>query len=157
MANDDKFFTAVNGTVRFMRMHRRLIESKVGELGLPRTSHRALMYLSKKERLPSQKELACHLELTPAAVTGILQRLEADGYIKRTLGTDNRFNEIEITEKGRNTVKRSQEFFKEIDSAMFSGFTDAEMELYTAFLDRITKNAERELSSNELSGKEKCK
>ena len=125
-------------------MHRSLIESRVGEIGLARTPHRALMFLSRREKLPSQKELAVHLELTPAAVTGILKRLEADGYIERSIGADNRFNEIVITEKGRLTVEHSKDIFKEIDSKLFIGFSDSELDEYIAFLDRIRENAEKQ-------------
>ena len=146
---DDKNFAAINGMVRLCRIHRGLIESKVGEMGIPGTAHRALMYISGKGRLEAQKELAEHLKLTPAAITGVLQRLEADGYIERTLGSDNRVNEITLTEKGRNTVVISRERFREIDAEMFRGFSEEELFCFIEMLERIRKNAEEASASAE--------
>lgn len=135
--------SATNKMIRLCRIHRNLIESKVGEIGMPRTAHRALMHLSKSGHLTSQRELADHLEITPAAVTGVLQRLEADGYIKRTLGSDNRYNEISITEKGIKTVEISRGAFREVDLSVFDDFTSDEIDLFISFLDKAKKNVEK--------------
>ena len=97
----------------------------------------------------SQKELALHLEITPAAVTGILQKLELDGYIERTLGEDNRFNEIKITEKGKTIVDKTRVIFSDIDKCLFKDFKEEEMNDLIAFLDRINKNIEEE-NDNEM-------
>lgn len=140
--NEEKYYTAVNKTIRFCRMHRSLIESKIKTIGIPRTAHRALMYLEKNGTLSSQRALAEHLEITPAAVTGVLQRLEADGYIERTLGTDNRYNETTITEKGITAIEMSKGIFRDVDKAMFEGFSDEELEVYVSFLERMKENAE---------------
>ena len=90
-----------------------------------------------------KEELAEHLEITPAAVTGVLQRLEGEGYIERTLGADNRFNEISITEKGRETVKLSREAFRKVDRAIFDGLNDEEVDVFIEIVGKIKKNAEK--------------
>lgn len=141
--NDDIVASATNKMIRICRIHRNLIEFKVGEIGMPRTAHRALMHLAKSGHLTSQRELAEHLEITPAAVTGVLQRLEADGYIERTLGSDNRYNEISITEKGIETVEISKGAFREVDLSIFDGFSGEEINLLIGFLDKAKKNAEK--------------
>ena len=143
---EDKNFAAINKMIRICRMHRGMIETSVGALGLQRTAHRALMYISKQGKITSQKELAVFLEISPAAVTGVLQRLEADGYVSRTLGADNRFNEIAITEKGRETVARSCEMFRTLDASLFSDFSKEEIDTFIMLLDKIRKNAEHSLS-----------
>lgn len=143
---EDKNFTAINKMIRICRMHRGMLETSVGTLGLQRTAHRTLMYISKRGKITSQKELAAFLEISPAAVTGVLQRLEADGYVSRTLGEDNRFNEISITEKGKETVTRSCEMFRTLDASLFTDFTPEEMDDFIILLDKIRKNAEQNLS-----------
>ncbi len=141
--NDERVYTAINRLIRTCRIHRNLIESKIGEIGMPRTAHRALMHLSKNGRLLSQKELAEHLEITPAAMSGVLSRLEEDGYIERTLGTDTRYNELTITDKGRETVENSREIFREVDRALFCGFSNDELDSFIILIDKIKKNAEK--------------
>ena len=121
-------------------MHKSLIESRVKEIGIHRTQHRILMRLARHGKLPSQKELAEKLEVTPAAITIALKKIENNGYITRTLGKDSRFNEIEITEKGRALVKLTRETFMETDRSLFKGFTEEELKLYISCLDKIQKN-----------------
>lgn len=128
------------------RMHRHLIEERVRDIGLHRTAHMMLMHLSRVKNSPSQRELADHFSITPAAVTGILKNLERDGYITRNAGRDTRFNEIALTEKGRETVVRSRRLFHDVDQAMFSDFTEAELETYIHALEKIQSslNARKE-------------
>jgi DNA-binding MarR family transcriptional regulator len=117
-----------------------MLDMKVKNIGIRRTEHRTLMMLAKRDMIPSQKMIAEKLDVTPAAVTGILKRLENDGYISRTLGNDNRFNEIKITEKGRATVKFSREMFESADKSLFDGFSEEELDMYITCLEKIKKN-----------------
>jgi DNA-binding MarR family transcriptional regulator len=98
------------------------------------------MRLARCGKLPSQKELAERLEVTPAAITIALKKLESNGYVSKTLGRDSRYNEIEITEKGRELVKLTRETFSRTDKSLFSGFTDDELKFYIECLDKIQKN-----------------
>ncbi len=138
MEND--VFLAVNKLIKIQRKHKCLIDTHVAEIGIHRTQHRILMHLARKGNLPSQKELAEHLEVTPAAVTGALQKLEADNYIERKLGVDNRFNEINITEKGRVVVENTRALFSRVDNSLFEGFSQKELTNFIFSLDKILAN-----------------
>lgn len=136
----DKRMHAVDMMIRTEHMHRAMIEGRVHEIGVHRTQHRILMHLARNECLPSQKELADHLNITPAAVTGALKKIERDGYIERTLGQDNRYNEIRITDKGRELVKLTRRLFSEADLAMFEGLDEGEISAYVRTLEKIQNN-----------------
>jgi len=139
--SENNTFNAVNMLISTNRMHKRLIDSSVcANIGLHRTQHIILMHLSRKERLPSQKELAEHLNITPAAVTGALKKLEIGGYIERSAGDDNRFNEIFITELGKHVVEETKAMFSKIDAGMFSGFSSEELSILIGYLERMQKN-----------------
>ncbi len=138
-----KLETAVNMMIRTDRMHKCLIDSKVHDIGIHRTQHRILMHLARHGKLPSQKELAEHLDITPAAVTGALKKIEHDGYIKRTLGQDNRFNEVKITEKGREIVEKTKKLFLATDRSLFEGFTEEELDIYVSFLEKMQNNMKK--------------
>ncbi len=143
--DENKLRSAVDCMIRTDRMHKCAIDRAVKEIGIHRTQHRILMHLARHEgTIPSQKELAEHLDITPAAVTGAIKSIEKDGYIVRKLGHDNRFNEIKITEKGRALVKKTHELFSKTDSAMFSGFTDSELDMYVSFLEKIQENIRKQ-------------
>ncbi len=141
---DTKLSKAINMMIKTDHMHRSLIDSRVGSLGIHRTHHRILMHLAIRDKLPSQKELADHLNITPAAVTGAIQKIEKQGYIERTLGHDNRYNEIRITEKGRELVTQTKIMFSEADSSMFEGFTDEELDIYIACLEKLQGNIRKQ-------------
>ena len=139
--SENSAFYAVNMLISTTRMHKRLLDSCVCDnIGLHRTQHIILMHLARKERLPSQKELAEHLSITPAAVTGALKKLEIGGYITRSSGDDNRFNEISITELGKSVVEETKTMFAKIDASLFDGFSNGELEILIEYLTRIQNN-----------------
>ena len=135
-----KISEAVDMMLRTTRMHKALIESRVKAIGIHRTQHKILMILARSDKLPSQKELADHLGITPAAVTGALKKIERDGYVERNIGQDNRFNELKITEKGRELVELTKRRFNEADRSIFDGFTTEELSSYISFHEKLQKN-----------------
>ena len=137
------------------RLHKSLIASRVKDIGIHRTQHRILMHLARHEKLPSQKELAEHLEVTPAAVTLAIKQIEKDGYIKRTLGKDSRFYEIEITEKGREMVTLTRELFSAVDAKMFDGFSDEELDNFIGFMERLQNNIKSQIPTERKNTNEK--
>jgi len=142
--NEEKISSAVNIMIQTDRMHKHLLDTNVSKIGLHRTQHRILMHLSRDGMLPSQKELADRLDITPAAVTIALKKVENAGYVERSLGHDTRYNELKITEKGRVLVNRTRELFFEADTAMFEGFSDEELETYVSFLEKIQNNIQKQ-------------
>ena len=147
--NESKLSTAIKMMRKTDHMHRAMIDARVGNLGIHRTQHRILMHLAKHEKLPSQTELAKHLDITPAAVTGALKKIEQDGYVERTLGHDNRYNELRITDKGREIVKQTRMMFCQVDSSMFDGFTDEELDTYISCLEKLQANMKKQCERKE--------
>ena len=134
---------AVESMILTDRMHRFMFDSHVDTIGIHRTQHRILMYLARHEKLLSQKELADHLSVSPAAITFSLKKLISDGYIEKSLGADNRFYELSITPLGKKIVLETRKAFSYIDREMFSGFTDEELIQYTAFQKKIQQNIKK--------------
>lgn len=134
---------AIEIKMKTERQHHRLIQDRVRKTGLHRTSHITLMHLARFSGIRSQKEIAEHLSITPAAVTGILKNLERDGYIIRHGGRDARTNEIEITDLGRSVIEASRDAFYEIDTRLFDGFSDEELLAYVRALTKMNENMEK--------------
>ncbi len=147
--SDTKLSQAIEMMIRTDHMHKALIDSRVRDIGIHRTQHRILMHLARHEKLPSQKELAEHLDVTPAAVTGALKKIEKDGYVERTLGHDNRYNELRITDKGRELVKLTRQLFSETDTSMFEGFSDEELDSYISSLEKLQANIRKQQERKE--------
>ncbi len=125
------------------KLHRRAIERWATEAGMHRSQHRMLMYLSCCKTIPSQKDLATHFDISPAAVAVTLKKLESDGYIERgkcSCRQDSRFNEIKITERGREATLQSRKHFKHIDELALKDFSDDELEEFIKLLCRMQEN-----------------
>ena len=146
---ETKLARAMEMMIRTDHMHKALIDSYVKGLGVHRTHHRILMHLARHDKLPSQKELADRLDVTPAAITGALKKIEQDGYVERTLGQDNRYNELRITEKGRELVKSTRQLFCKIDGSMFEGFSDEELDTYITCLEKLQANIRKQYERKE--------
>ncbi len=143
------YFDAVNLLIQINRAHKKMIDSGVcSRIGIHRTQHIILMHLAGRGVTPSQKEIAEHLGITPAAVTGALQKLESDGYITRSIGNDNRYNEITLTDMGRKVVSETKLLFSDIDAGMFTGFSDEDLSAFISSLEKIQNNI------NNFGGKE---
>ena len=149
--NENRIFSAVNTMIKTDRMHKHLLDSNVGKIGIHRTQHRILMYISRNNKLGSQKSLAEHLGVSAAAITGALKKLECDGYIKRAQGSDNRFNEVEITDLGKKAVEDTKQLFSALDTSLFEGFTDEELDGYIYYLEKIQKNINKHFENEERS------
>ncbi len=130
----------VDAWIRGIRLHRKIIENTVGKQGIHQAQHRLLMHLAKRE-WNSQKELADYIGVSTATVTVSLKKLERGGYIKKSIiPNDNRYNQLEITTKGRKVVKESSEIFNSIDEKMLEGFSEEEKKQFLEFLKRINNN-----------------
>ena len=135
------YYLAVHSIIRVMRRHHACIERRVADLDIHHSQHRLLLHLARFESIPSQKEIAETMGISPAAVAATLKRLEREGYIARSVpGEDNRRNEIRITEQGLRKVTESREIFESVDRATFAGFSEEEMNTLLGFLSRIDQN-----------------
>lgn len=99
------------------------------------------MHLARCTEIPSQKEIAEAMGISPAAVATTLKRLEKEEYISRNVtDEDNRRHEIRITEKGLSKVAESREIFESVDRSLFAGFSEAELSTLVDLLARMDKN-----------------
>ena len=146
---EGKISLAVNTMIKTDRMRKHLLDSNVSEIGLHRTAHRVLMHIAIKDKLLSQKSLAEHLGITPAAITGVLKKLETDGYITRAQGNDNRYNEVCLTDEGKRIVEQSFKIFSTLDESLFEDFSEQELDGYIHCLEKIQNNIKKQINGEE--------
>ena len=133
---------AIHLLIRTNLNHKRIIEKRTDVTNLHRTQHRMLMHVSKFHNIPSQKEIAEHFDISPAAVAVTLKKLESDGYIERTRGADGdtRQNTISITQKGKDEIEATRRFFDYVDETMFNNFTGEEIDTLVSLLCKANEN-----------------
>lgn len=123
------------------RVHRRLFEKHAVEaFGIHRSQHMMLMYISKNENA-SQRQIAEAFNVSAAAVAVTLKKLESLGFINRVSSkSDSRRNHISISQKGMEVIEETKHIFGAIDRLMFKNFSDDEIELLRALLQRMYDN-----------------
>ncbi len=121
---------------------RRTIDKSVVCTGVYRSQHQMLMNLGRNPDC-SQMELAQKLDITPAAVTTTIKKLEKEGYITRLVSEeDNRVNKLGITKKGQEIITESIRLFDEVEKKALKDFSEEEVECLNNFMKRIRKNLE---------------
>lgn len=101
-----------------------------------------LLYESDN-RLICQQNIEHALNLTHSTVSSILKRLEKQGLIEtRTLLEDNRYHEILLTSKGKKYKAKIDPIFTEIKQSIFQDFSPMDLERFSEYLTRVTKNAQ---------------
>ena len=126
------------------RMQHRIIEARVRSLGIHPSQHVLLMHLSQMGRFPSQAQIAEELDISPASVARTLKRLETGGYIERCgSDVDGRRNEIAISKKGEEMVRRSKEIFSVLEADSFADFSPEELEQMEALMQKMMNNLRR--------------
>lgn len=152
----DKARAVIKQFMRADRLHRQVVEATVtAQTGLHRSQHMLLMRLSRG-CIPSQKQLAKDLSVSPAAIAVALKKLETDGYIVRDADADDsRCNRIALTEKGQAAVTQTRTLFACIDHAMVQDFDDTELDALLSALQRVEQNLQTLLDSPQIPhGKE---
>ena len=108
---------------RLNRAHRNAVTALMAQYHLQDVGNPMLLFILSKGLeegavLPSQKQLAQWLHVSPATVANSLKSLERGGYVhKEPDAQDARRNRVSITEKGRQAVLECVKVFEALSGA----------------------------------------
>ena len=112
-------------------------------IGLYRGQAVLLMILSRHAGI-THSEIAEKLEISPAAATKVIKRMESAGYLQRQADpADRRVSRIYLQERGRALIAEIESAFGKLDRAMFEGVPEAELVRFRDLLGRLTGNLQR--------------
>ena len=141
---------------RIDRYHKALIETELSRLGIHRSQHHVLMYLSFCPEAPTQDQIAKNMEISPAAVAVTLKKLEAAGLVERVVRRENgREKEVRLTQQGKDIADTTVGLLQRTDEMITEGFTEKELEKLESFLDRMGENLKRAYAASGASGPER--
>lgn len=107
------------------------------ELGAPVAQIAALLYLAKHDGC-LLKDLSIALNLNNSAMTGLSNRLEANGLAKKKpCPEDGRASRLYITKKGGTAMKGSFQLIAEMNQAISDAFSDDELDVVARFLNHL--------------------
>lgn len=100
------------------------------------------------EQEASQRDLERKLRLKPSTVNGIVDRLEAKGYVSRRASPqDGRVRLVSLTEAGRSKVQDFHVIVEETERRFTVGLSEQERGQLRQLLSRIIENLENEVNS----------
>jgi DNA-binding MarR family transcriptional regulator len=109
-------------------------------LGLYRGQPRMLRVLWDQEGL-THTELSRQLQVQPATITKMLQRMEKAGFVVRRHDPDDqRVSRVYLTHAGRAVRDDVQQVWRRLEEEAFAGFTEEESALLRQFFLRIRAN-----------------
>lgn len=94
----------------------------------------ALFVLAQEDGV-TMGQLASQLDLAPSAVSGLVQRLEALGWVeRRPCAQDARTQRVWLQSPGRDQLRPLREAMARINQQLTAGFTDAELQTVARWL-----------------------
>ena len=100
------------------------------------------------EQEASQRDLERKLRLKPSTVNGMVDRLEAKGYVSRRASPqDGRVRLVSLTEAGRSKVQDFHVIVEETERRFTAGLSEQERGQLRQLLSRIIENLENEVNS----------
>ncbi|MGN0243409.1 MAG: MarR family winged helix-turn-helix transcriptional regulator [Lachnospiraceae bacterium] len=122
------------------RKHFKQIEKAFDIVEMHPAQHRILMMIAKHPSA-TQKDIAMELEVSPANVATLMKKLERNGYLMRIVDAeDNRCNQVSLTAKGCEVVKKSREIFGKVDEKMYAGLTEVQIQQLYEILKKMNDN-----------------
>lgn len=127
------------------RMRRTLFDQAMKPLGITRSQWWVLSQLSRHARAGMlQTELARDLDVGKVTVGGLIDRLQASGYVVRVPDeTDRRAKRIQITDRGREVLRQMVAVGQGLNRIILNGLSAAEIETAERALEAMKNNIRR--------------
>ncbi len=113
-----------------------------------------LEYLKREEGKPvNQKDIERHFNLQHPTVSGILKRMERNGFVTCTVNeNDRRFKNIELTQKAELIYDEILAHRKTVGEMFVRNFTQEESDQLYDLLKRVLENIRAKIEEDEESG-----
>ena len=126
--------------VNICHLHHSRARQLFDELGLYRGQPPLLLALWEAEGL-TQSELAERMQIAPATLTRMIQRMERAGFLRRQNDPiDQRVSRVYLTEAGHAIQSQVEQTLQRMEDETFAGFTGEERPLLEGYLRRMRAN-----------------
>lgn len=130
-------------TARIARLSRRLrhgFDQLLEPFGLTAVQFALLQRLSQVDGLV-QADLGRRMAIEPATLTGIVQRLERDGWVRRDCDPENRrLQRVWLTDKARSAMPALRRVQVRRRRRIFAGFSPEDLARLEELLERLEAN-----------------
>ncbi len=129
--------------VSVCRLHHTRADQSMDRIGLYRGQGSLLMILSHYDGM-THSEIAEKLEISPAAATKVIQRMEQAGYLQcQADPADERVSRVYLQDTGRALIAEIDRAFGELDRMTFEGLPEPDLERFGDLLTHMQANLQR--------------
>jgi DNA-binding MarR family transcriptional regulator len=122
------------------RLHHTRANQSMDKIGLYRGQARLLMALSEQDGL-SHSEIAEKLEISAAAVSKVIKRMEQAHYVQRQADpADERVSRVYLQAQGHALIAEIRRTFGRLDRTMLDGLVEPDLERFRDLLTRMQAN-----------------
>lgn len=119
------------------RMRRIVVDRALKPLGITRSQWWVLAFLSRRDGM-TQTALAADLDLTKVAIGGLVDRMEAGGFVERRADErDARARRIFLTRAGQKLVTTIREAVDAVEAEIMTVVTEEELDEASAVLLKV--------------------
>ncbi len=109
------------------------------------TKQSGVLFLLREEDLQTMSSLAARLATDGSALTGMIDRLEKNGFVTRRADEkDRRQFRIALTPEGLKEVNRAEKVIRSVNEAIKEGFTEEQVDAFRDVLGHILKTFHNE-------------
>lgn len=119
------------------RMHAKRADQFMEQIGLYRGQAFLLMILARREGM-THSEIAERLEISPAAATKVIKRMEVLRYVRRQADpADERVSRVYLEAEGWAVIHKARKTFEQIDQALVSSLAPEEQKILIQLLMKV--------------------
>ena len=127
--------------VRTARSMKKALDARLAGIGSTASQQVVLGTLARNDGL-SLSEIGKRVFLDKPAITGLADRLEQDGLVKRRRSSqDRRVIKLYLTKKGGDLLQEMDAIATAVDRELVSVLSRAELKAFREMVDRIWRNA----------------
>jgi DNA-binding MarR family transcriptional regulator len=141
MPKDDRLIYLLFRAQHKLRAH---LKKALHEKGIRITPAQAgVLFLLKQRNGRTMSELSQVLSTDNSTITGLVDRLERSGFVKRNpSATDRRVSHISMTVHGLEEIERAKPIIREVNAEIRTGFSDEDIETFKKVINRISDRFE---------------
>ena len=126
--------------VSICRLHHTRADQSMDKIGLYRGQAFLLMILSEQDGM-THSEIADKLEISPAAVTKVIKRMEQAHYVQRRADpADERLSRVYLQAQGHALIAEIDAAFGRLDRTMLDGLPEPDLERLRDLLAQMQAN-----------------
>jgi DNA-binding MarR family transcriptional regulator len=146
--SSEKLLQQINYFTNLINREQHHSNFKANEIMVSRAQGHLLGLLLVQDGL-TQKELSSQLQIRPASLGELVDKLQQSGFVERRINEkDKRISNVYLTEEGRRSANEVMQARMELIDSIFSGLSEEEMNQLSTLMSKLIYSIEQNSGDN---------